>query len=43
MHRGVQDLVLGRVRGVELGDDAAGAGDQDAVGDGEDLDRKSVV
>lgn len=34
MHRGVEDLVLGRVSRAEFGDDPPGAGDEDAVGDG---------
>ncbi len=37
MHRSVKDLVLRRVGGVEFGGDAAGAGDQDAVGHRENL------
>jgi hypothetical protein len=37
VHGGIENLVLGCVSGVELGNDPAGAGDQDAVCDGEDF------
>src|ERR1700728_2579306 len=37
MDGGVQDLVLGRGRGVDLGDDPAEASDQDAIRNGEDF------
>jgi hypothetical protein len=33
MHCRIQDFVLGRFRRVKLGDNAAGARDQDAIGD----------
>lgn len=37
VHSGVENLVLGRIGRIELGDDSSGAGDQDAVGNGENL------
>ena len=37
MNGGVHDLVLGRGRSIEFGDDAAEAGHQDAIRNGEDL------
>ena len=37
MDGGVQNLILGSGSGVELGNDAAEASYQDAIGDGEDL------
>ncbi len=37
MDGGVHDFILRRRRGIELGDDAAEPGNQNAIGNGEDF------